>query len=83
MSRSFVSVALAAYRGHTCGVRYAEAVWAMNHSPRDILCSVLRGAGPCRRLIRSLAESGRTEKNLYNDPAPKDTIETETPKPDA
>jgi LmbE family N-acetylglucosaminyl deacetylase len=28
---------LAAYRGETCGVRYAEAVWAINHSPRDIL----------------------------------------------
>jgi hypothetical protein len=29
--------ALAAYRGQTCGVRYAEAVWAMTASPRDIL----------------------------------------------
>jgi LmbE family N-acetylglucosaminyl deacetylase len=29
--------ALAAYRGQTCGVHYAEAVWAMNHAPRDIL----------------------------------------------
>ena len=29
--------ALAAYRGQTCGVRYAEAVWALTVSPRDIL----------------------------------------------
>jgi LmbE family N-acetylglucosaminyl deacetylase len=29
--------ALAAYRGQTCGVRYAEAVWALTQSPRDIL----------------------------------------------
>jgi hypothetical protein len=29
--------ALAAYRGQTCGVHYAEAVWAMTPSPRDIL----------------------------------------------
>src|SRR5438046_3149505 len=28
---------LAAYRGQTCGVRYAEAVWALTASPRDIL----------------------------------------------
>jgi hypothetical protein len=55
----------------------------MNHSPRDILSSVLCGAGPYRDLIRSLTESGRREKNLYNDPALNDTIETETPKPDA
>ena len=29
--------ALASYRGQTCGVQYAEAVWAMTLSPRDIL----------------------------------------------
>jgi LmbE family N-acetylglucosaminyl deacetylase len=29
--------ALAAYRGFACGVRYAEAVWSMTASPRDIL----------------------------------------------
>ena len=29
--------ALAGYRGQTCGVQYAEAVWAMTPSPRDIL----------------------------------------------
>ena len=29
--------ALAAYRGFACGVRYAEAVWSLKPSPRDIL----------------------------------------------
>jgi N-acetylglucosamine malate deacetylase 1 len=29
--------ALAAYRGFACGVRYAEAVWSLTASPRDIL----------------------------------------------
>ncbi len=29
--------ALARYRGLTCGVRYAEGVWAANEYPRDIL----------------------------------------------
>jgi LmbE family N-acetylglucosaminyl deacetylase len=29
--------ALAAYRGQACGVRYAEALWALNASARDIL----------------------------------------------
>lgn len=28
---------LAAYRGQTCGVKYAEAVWAANYQPIDIL----------------------------------------------
>jgi hypothetical protein len=29
--------ALARYRGLACGVGYAEAVWAMNFTPRDVL----------------------------------------------
>jgi LmbE family N-acetylglucosaminyl deacetylase len=29
--------ALAAYRGQTCGVRYAEAVWSTTPHPQDIL----------------------------------------------
>ena len=29
--------AIARYRGATCGVKYAEAVWAMTHSPSEIL----------------------------------------------
>jgi LmbE family N-acetylglucosaminyl deacetylase len=29
--------ALASYRGQTCGVRYAEAVWSANVHPQDIL----------------------------------------------
>lgn len=28
---------LAQYRGQTCGVKYAEAVWAANHRPQEIL----------------------------------------------
>lgn len=28
---------LAAYRGQTCGVKYAEAVWAAHHHPAEIL----------------------------------------------
>jgi LmbE family N-acetylglucosaminyl deacetylase len=29
--------ALALYRGKTCGVKYAEAVYAIHHRPREIL----------------------------------------------
>lgn len=29
--------AIARYRGITCGVKYAEAVWAMTQSPSEIL----------------------------------------------
>jgi hypothetical protein len=29
--------ALAAYRGITCGVKYAEALWADRHRPQKIL----------------------------------------------
>lgn len=36
-SAQHVKEALAAYRGITCGARYAEAVWSLNKSPRDIL----------------------------------------------
>jgi hypothetical protein len=28
---------LARYRGSACGVTYAEAVWAMQHRPVDLL----------------------------------------------
>jgi LmbE family N-acetylglucosaminyl deacetylase len=28
---------LASYRGQACGVKYAEAVWAAYHQPRDVL----------------------------------------------
>ncbi len=36
-SAQHVKEALAAYRGITCGTRYAEALWSLNQSPRDIL----------------------------------------------
>ena len=29
--------ALASYRGQTCGVKYAEALWSANMYPHDIL----------------------------------------------
>jgi hypothetical protein len=32
-----VKETLARYRGLSCGVKYAEAVWAAGNDPRDIL----------------------------------------------